>query len=103
MRAALEGYGPLADWPAFAASWDDLEIDRYLEDRVRFRKRRYAVYAAYCDGTIERRPHQPHYQDRDYNTLFGGIERWFAPIVADVGDGPSLRTILAFCASTFGA
>ena len=47
-----------------------------------------AVYAIGPDGGLERQPHQPHYQHRDYNTIFGGIERWFAPIAEDVGPRP---------------
>ena len=34
-------------------------------------------------------PHQPHYQGLDYNTLNGGIERWFKPIADEIGDGAS--------------
>ena len=34
-----------------------------------------------------RKPHQPHYQSRDYNTLNGGIERWFSPILPEIADG----------------
>ena len=36
---------------------------------------------------ITRKPHQPHYQSRDYNTLNGGIERWFSPILPEIADG----------------
>ena len=31
MRVALEAVGSLADWPAFAASWNDLEVDQCLD------------------------------------------------------------------------
>ena len=34
-----------------------------------------------------RKPHQPHYQSRDYNALNGGIARWFEPVLEhDGGD-----------------
>jgi hypothetical protein len=101
MRAALETAAPLADWDAFAASWDDLGLDTYMADGGRYRKRRHAAFAADAAG-IRRKPHQPHYQSRDYNPLNGGIERWFAPIVPDVGAGASLTTILSFCRTLFG-
>src|SRR5436190_21333505 len=97
MRKALETVGSLTDWPAFAASWNDLPLDEYLAESERCRRRRFAVYAIGPETVAERQPHQPHYQHRDYNVLFGGIERWFAPIDAAVGTGPSLRTILRFC------
>ena len=38
------------------------------------------VWAAGKQGPIARGAHQPHYQTLDYNTLNGGIERWFEPI-----------------------
>ena len=75
--------GPLSDWPAFAASWDHLELDPYLAGHGRYRRRRFAVYAIGANGRIERQAHQPHYQGQEYNQLFGGVERWFAPIAEE--------------------
>ncbi len=103
MRAALEQAGSLADWPAFAASWNDLARDRYMADHGRYRRRRHAVYAAPAAGTITRQPHQPHYQSRTYNALNGGVERWFEPMDPAVGDGASMQAILAYCRRVFGA
>ena len=101
MRAALESAGPLTDWPAVAASWNDLEIDEYLAEHERYRRRRFAVYTIDAARVIERQPHQPHYQHQDYNRLFGGIERWFAPIEPHVGDSQTMRTVLRFCDDLF--
>jgi hypothetical protein len=102
MRAALLRAGSLEDWPAFAASWDDLGLDTYMADGGRYRKRRFAVFGAKAGApAIERKPHQPHYQSRDYNTLNGGIERWFAPILPEVGSGPTMTAILDFCRDLF--
>ena len=39
-------FGPLADWPAFAASWNDLGLDTYMADGGRYRKRRHAAFGA---------------------------------------------------------
>jgi hypothetical protein len=102
MRGALEGVGPLSDWTAFADSWNDLAVDPYLAEGARCRRRRFAVYSAEAGGAIERQPHQPHFQHLEYNRLFGGIERWFEPIVASIGAGATLRTIVGFCAQLFG-
>jgi hypothetical protein len=102
MREALEQVGSLSDWRGFAASWDDLTVDPYLAANARYRTRRYGVYSARPDGTLEREPHQPHFQHQDYNRLFGGIERWFEPITAEIGDGETMRTILRFVVRTFG-
>jgi hypothetical protein len=102
MRQALAAEGSLSDWPAFSASWNDLEIDRYLEEGGRCRRRRFAVYAARSDGEVERQAHQPHFQHREYNALFGGLERWFEPITGDIGAGPTMQTVLRYSARTFG-
>ena len=56
---------------------------------------------ARASPAIERKPHQPHYQSRDYNTLNGGIERWFSPILPEIGDGPTMTAILRFCRDLF--
>jgi hypothetical protein len=101
MRALLEQTGPLTDWPAFAASWDDLGPDTYMADGGRYRKRRHAVFAVTA-GRVVRQPAQPHYQSRDYNTLNGGIERWFDPIAEPIGAGAAMNTILTFCRNLFG-
>src|SRR6516225_6961679 len=47
-----------------------------LADRGRYRRRRHAAYSVKPDGSVIRKPHQPHYQSLDYNRLYGGIERW---------------------------
>jgi hypothetical protein len=101
MRALLEQAGPLTDWAEFAASWDDLGPDTYMADGGRYRKRRHAVFAA-TPGEIVRQSAQPHFQSRDYNTLNGGIERWFEPVTERIGAGATLTTVLAFCQELFG-
>jgi hypothetical protein len=101
MRQLLSPHHPLADWDAFAASWNDLGLDTYMADGGRYRRRRHAVYAATRDGRIARAPHQPHYQSRDYNPLNGGIARWFDPIDATVGDGATMHAILAWSRQFF--
>jgi hypothetical protein len=99
MRASLERLG-LRDWEGFARSWDDLGLDTYMADGGRYRRRRHAAFAV-TDAGIARKPHQPHYQSRDYNALNGGIERWFAPVLPEVAAGPSMSTILATCRTLF--
>jgi hypothetical protein len=101
MRDLLAQTGPLIDWPAFAASWDDLGPDTYMADGGRYRKRRHAVFGVTADAII-RKPPQPHYQSRDYNPLNGGIERWFDPVLPSIGAGPTMTTVLGFCRTLFG-
>jgi len=73
-----------------------------MADGGRYRRRRHAVYAAGRDGNIKRGAHQAHYQGLDYNRLNGGVARWFEPILPEIGDGPSMRTILDYCRTLFG-
>ena len=72
-----------------------------MADGGRYRKRRYAAYAARRGQAIARKPHQPHFQAIDYNPLNGGVARWFEPITPEVGGGASMTTILSFCRSLF--
>jgi hypothetical protein len=101
MRRMFEASGPLSDWPTFAQSWGDLEVDTFMADGGRYRRRRHAVYTA-AGTSLIREPHQAHYQGLDYNPLNGGIERWFAPVTDATAAGASLPTVLGFCARLFG-
>ena len=103
MRPSLAAVGSLADWPAFAASWNQLALDQWMADGGRYRRRRHAVYGISDDGGIVREPHQAHYQGLEYNALNGGIARWFEPLLDDIGNSASLTTILSWCRQLFGA
>jgi hypothetical protein len=92
MLSALAAFG-FDDWEAFALSWNDLGLDTYMADGGRYRRRRHAAFSV-TGGAIGRKPHQPHYQSRDYNPLNGGLERWFEPIGEEIGRHPALRAIL---------
>jgi hypothetical protein len=99
VRAELPA-ASLSGWATFAASWNDLGVDAYMADNGRYRRRRFSAFAVSEHG-ITRKPHQPHYQSRDYNPLNGGIERWFLPFVDSTADHPALRAILQLCFDTF--
>jgi hypothetical protein len=74
--------------------------DTYMADGGRYRRRRHGVFSAGPDG-IARQAHQPHWQSRDYNSLNGGVARWFEPTPASVAAGPSFQAILASCHDLF--
>ena len=95
MRESLAPFGSLDDWRSFVASWNRLEVDTYMADGGRYRRRRHAAYGSTRDNVTRRKPHQPHIQAPEYNPLHGGIVRWFEPIAPEVGDGPTMRTIVA--------
>ncbi len=99
MHDLLESAG-LRDWGSFAGSWNDLGVDTYMADGGRYRRRRFAAFRASPSGIV-RKPHQPHYQSRDYNRLNGGIERWFEPVTDAVADHPSLTAILRISRALF--
>jgi len=100
MRNQLQAQGGLSDWKVFAESWNDLALDNYMADHGRYRRRRHAVFEASSDD-MHRLPHQPHFQALDYNSLNGGVERWFEPIKDEQANGQSLQTILRFCRDLF--
>jgi hypothetical protein len=103
MRPLLGSREELADWSDFASSWDDMPLDLHLPEGHRYRRRRHATLAARAGGESFRvEPHQPHYQSLDYNTLVGGIERWFEPIDAEIVAGPTFGSVVRFCLRLFG-
>ena len=65
MRGIIATFGSLSDWEAFSESWNDLEVDTYMADGGRYRRRRHGVFSASSAGAIVREPHQPHYQSVD--------------------------------------
>lgn len=90
---ALLGPAAFADWTAFADSWNDLGLDGFMADGGRYRRRRFAAFAASADA-ITRKPHQPHYQSRDYNALNGGVQRWFEPVTDAIAAHPMTRAVI---------
>lgn len=97
---SMVGEAVLADWPAFARSWDRLEIDEYMADGGRSRRRRFARFRA-ARGAITREPHGPHFQSRDYNPLNGGIDRWFEPVTDAIAAHPITGRLLELCVDVF--
>jgi hypothetical protein len=92
----------LAEWPSFAATWDDLGLDTYMADGGRYRRRRFVALAVSSEGVV-RKPHQAHYQSRDYNPLNGGIERWFGPVSEAITVHPVTLSLLDVGRQVFDA
>ena len=104
LRAALGGPQALADFPAFAASWNDLALDTHLPEGHRYRRRRHGTFSASAGSRrITREPHAPHYQAREYNKLVGGIERWFEPIAPQVAAGATFTRVVELGLELYGA
>ena len=100
MLATMRGRNAAFDWASFSSSWNDLGLDLYMADGGRYRRRRFAAYRITRDA-VECKPHQPHYQSRDYNPLNGDIERWFEPIRPEIAEHPALRNLMDICRSVF--
>jgi hypothetical protein len=96
----LAGEAVLPGWPAFAESWDHLEIDEHMADGGRFRRRRYARFRVE-GGALTREAHGPHFQSLAYNALNGGVDRWFEPVSEGIGAHPVTRRLLDLCAEVF--
>lgn len=98
LTLALLGEGAYATWSSFARSWGKLGEDLYMADGGRYRRRRHAAFVS-DQGHVERKPHQPHYQSRDYNPLNGDVQRWFEPVLDDTAQHPVSRAIFDLCSS----
>ncbi|WP_293627183.1 2OG-Fe dioxygenase family protein [Salinisphaera sp.] len=93
----------LADWDAFATSWDNMPRDGHMADGGTYRRRRHATLAAAASSnTWFEKAHQPHYQGRDFNTLNGGIARHYQPIEASVLRGNTLASLVGLGCRVFG-
>lgn len=67
----------------FKASWDDLKPDPYLLNGGTFRLRRYAV-VTWQNNTLQPMTAEAHFQSKQYNPMYGGIQRVFAPIMPEI-------------------
>ena len=64
---------------ALVPSWSRLDLDNYLKDGGRYRRRRHSCFVQ--DGaTLAQTVHRAHWQPVEYNALHGGMHRLFAPI-----------------------
>jgi hypothetical protein len=66
---------------ALAPSWEHLELDHYLKDGGRYRRRRHS-------------PHRAHWQPLEYNALHGGMRRMFEPVEPAIVSNPAWTQLL---------
>lgn len=85
-----------AAWARFSDTWNDLAADAYMADGGRYRRRRYASFAASADGVFTLNAHRPHFQAKSVNHLNGGIDRWFEPILPHVLGDNLFTDLLGF-------
>jgi hypothetical protein len=86
---------------AFAAEWNNLELDNYLKG-ARFRERRYGRYFYLpAQHDIRLLPHQPYYQSPNANRYAGGIHRIVAPLTESSVRNPLMNALIEFNYSQF--
>lgn len=95
MRALMGDAGSEAALGPFFDSWSRLEVDAFMADGGRYRRRRIANFAAKPGGPGHQRgEHRPHFQAVVHNKLNGGVDRWFAPMEDAVADSAPMRVLL---------
>jgi hypothetical protein len=91
--AALAGCG-IADLDALVPSWDALELDNYLKDGGRYRRRRHSCFVQ--DGAVlQQTAHRAHWQPLEYNALHGGMNRLFEPMQPQTVAAPAWRQLVS--------
>lgn len=86
---------PSAALADFAQSWNRLEMDGFMADGGRYRRRRLANFLALPGEAGHRRGlHRPHFQASVHNKLNGGVDRWFAPVEDAVALNPVCTGLL---------
>lgn len=95
LRALMGPAGTDAALAPFFESWSRLEVDAFMADGGRYRRRRIANFAASpgVPGHV-RGPHRPHFQAVVHNKLNGGVDRWFAPVEDAVATSAPMTALL---------
>jgi hypothetical protein len=90
----------LDELDTLAPSWEHLELDNYLKDGGRYRRRRHSCFIDSGDA-LEQTAHRAHWQPVEYNALHGGMHRLFEPIEPATVARPAwnrlLRALGALC------
>lgn len=79
---------------ALNADWESLPADAFLKDGGNYRFRRHASFEVTPQG-VTQVAHRPHWQPVKYNALHGGMERWFAPMLAATTAQPVWHQLIA--------
>jgi hypothetical protein len=78
---------------ALAPSWEYLELDHYLKDGGRYRRRRHSCFVQKGEELVQA-PHRAHWQPLEYNALHGGMRRMFEPVEPAVVANPAWTQLL---------
>ncbi|WBS01978.1 2OG-Fe dioxygenase family protein [Pseudoduganella sp. SL102] len=102
--AALSGT-PLAQLDALAPAWDSLELDNYLKDGGRYRRRRHSCFVQRVQEECElaQTAHRAHWQSVEYNALHGGMHRMFEPVLPETVAAPGWQGLLTALGRLFSS
>jgi hypothetical protein len=78
---------------ALAPSWEHLELDHYLKDGGRYRRRRHSCFVQTGEELVQA-PHRAHWQPLEYNALHGGMRRMFEPVEPAIVSNPAWTQLL---------
>jgi len=78
---------------ALAPSWNRLELDHYLKDGGRYRRRRHSCFVQ-TGEELAQAPHRAHWQPLEYNALHGGMRRLFEPVEPSIVANPAWTQLL---------
>ncbi len=86
----------------FIISWQNLEVDRFMSDNGVYRTRKHATFTINSKSKIyNKNDYQPHYQTTEYNTLNGGVERFYKEIDTNTIRNPIFKNLIQFAYSAF--
>jgi hypothetical protein len=87
--------GQLAAWEELTEDWNHLELDAYMSDNGRYRRRRYGrFFFVPATSEVQRLEHAPVFQSRSVNSFAGGIHRDFAPLRESTFANPALLALI---------
>jgi hypothetical protein len=84
-------------WEELRGDWDRLPADAYLRDQGGYRFRRYDRFSFLpLSGELLPLPHTAFLQRKEFNKLYGDIEREFAGLAARTLENAFLRELIEF-------
>jgi hypothetical protein len=84
-------------WSALDEDWNHLELDEYMPDGSRYRRRRFGRFGLLpATAELRRLPHATVLQSREINGFAGGINRDFAPLRETTFRNPALLALVRF-------
>lgn len=82
-------------WKELKESWDNLELDQYMNDNGHYRERRFCKAKYYLkDHTLWMKEHDSYYQPPRDNPLNGGVDRWFGRVMGTTFDNQVVNKLL---------